>query len=471
MAVLLALACAGCVVRQCLRPDPKGAAGRAAQAAVEQRGPQGQPVTQPAGAEMAPIGRKRASVDSALAVLKHYWTQTLCLLAEHVRYCRWFDKKVGKQEADTYKRQFMMSPRIQSQVVTIDGMPLTTAHAALQVCTRQENGKIKAGAAPKGALETDAERLLAKLGCWCIIAVGILVLVFSSLGSLQPTEYGLKYNRFSKSVDKSVVYRGGRHFIGPVNTFYAFPATVQNLEFSASGTATAPPLSTRTSAGLSVNVSVAFQYKLDQDGVGALYGRASTNYESLFLVNSRAVLLQAAGNYTNEQYWTARQQIGHDMLALVNDTLRQTWATCTGLQILTIDLPADYEASIVKTQVTNQNILTRQKEQQAALIRAKIDVMVADKERNITVTLATAQANATLTTKSAEARAAQMKIDAEDKALGHVKETLNLSAEALVGYQRGFAYQTIPNATFLFGVQNAVAVVGGGHQGAAGLGL
>lgn len=331
-----------------------------------------------------------------------------------------------------------------------------------------QRGRPAALLGPGGASCADCLRSSrASWGCWCAVAVAVIVLVFSSLGSLQPTEYGLKYNRFSKSVDKSMVYRGGRHFIGPVNTFYAFPATVQNLEFSDSATATAPPLSTRTSAGLSVNVSVAFQYKLDQDGVGALYGRASMNYESLFLVNSRAVLLQAAGNYTNEQYWTARQQIGYDMLKLVDGQLRQTWATCTGLQILKIDLPADYEASIVKTQVTNQNILTRQKEQQAALIRAKIDVMVADKERNITVTLARAQANATLTTKSAEARAAQMKIDAEDKALGHVKETLNLSTEALVGYQKGFAYQTIPNATFLFGVQNAIAVVSGGQQGAS----
>eukprot|EP00959_Pyramimonas_sp_CCMP1952_P256857 5366338-Pyramimonas_sp.AAC.1 len=58
----------------------------------------------------------------------------------------------------------MMSPYIQSQVVTIDGMPLMTVHAALQVYIRQENGKIKAGAAPKGALERGAERALAKFG-------------------------------------------------------------------------------------------------------------------------------------------------------------------------------------------------------------------------------------------------------------------------------------------------------------------
>ncbi|CAK0875925.1 unnamed protein product, partial [Prorocentrum cordatum] len=119
-------------------------------------------------------GNREPAVSQALAVLKHYWTQTikddksvaLSLLPEHVRYCRiracLFDEKAGKKEADTYKRQFMMGPYI--QVVTIDGMSLVTAHAALQVCIRQENGKIKPGAATEVALERDAERLLAKFG-------------------------------------------------------------------------------------------------------------------------------------------------------------------------------------------------------------------------------------------------------------------------------------------------------------------
>merc|ERR1711879_313745 len=43
-----------------------------------------------------------------------------------------------------------------------------------------------------------------------------------------------------------------------------------------------------------------------------------------------------------------------------------------------------------------------------------------------------------------------------------VKRVLGLTPEAMVGYQRGFAYSIKPNATFLFGLQNAVAVLGTG---------
>eukprot|EP00959_Pyramimonas_sp_CCMP1952_P373046 7812533-Pyramimonas_sp.AAC.1 len=97
-------------------------------------------------------GSQEPAVKQALAVLKHYWSQTikedkaetLRTLSDHVRYCRiracWFDKKGGKKEADTYKLQFMMSPFIQSQVVTVDGSAPMTIHAALHICIGQEKG-------------------------------------------------------------------------------------------------------------------------------------------------------------------------------------------------------------------------------------------------------------------------------------------------------------------------------------------
>jgi len=54
-----------------------------------------------------------------------------------------------------------------------------------------------------------------------------------------------------------------------------------------------------------------------------------------------------------------------------------------------------------------------------------------------------------------------MKINAENFAFEEVQNNLHLSPAGLVGYQRSFAYQSSPNATMLFGVPNAVAMVGG----------
>eukprot|EP00933_Yihiella_yeosuensis_P035016 TRINITY_DN28493_c0_g1_i1.p1 TRINITY_DN28493_c0_g1~~TRINITY_DN28493_c0_g1_i1.p1 ORF type:complete len:415 (+),score=61.21 TRINITY_DN28493_c0_g1_i1:78-1322(+) len=302
------------------------------------------------------------------------------------------------------------------------------------------------------------------LGCGCISLIALLIVVLVSLGSLDPTEYGLRYNRISKTVDKSYVYRGGRHLIGPFASFLVFPATVKSLEFSNRSQAQAPPLGTRTAEGLALNLHVAFQYHLIRDQVPQLYQSTNIMYESLYMKIARDIILRAAAQYNAPQYWTERRAIGESMLSEVNAALKASHAECTGLQLLVIELPSQYESSIVATQVQKQDIKSKENEQKAAIIRAQIKVMIADYQKNITVTLASANANASYATKAAAARATKMKIDAESQAFDSVSSQLNLSTSGLVDYQRNFAYQSMDNASFLSGVPNAVVV-----QNAAGV--
>merc|ERR1712186_14551 len=84
-----------------------------------------------------------------------------------------------------------------------------------------------------------------------------------------------------------------------------------------------------------------------------------------------------------------------------------------------------------------------------------------DYQNNITVTTSQANANAALTVKNADAHASRQKIEAENTAIAAVKEQMpGLSPSGMVDYQRNFAYTTKPNASFLFGVQSAVTVLG-----------
>jgi len=294
-------------------------------------------------------------------------------------------------------------------------------------------------------------------GCGSIVA---LVVALVSLGSVAPTEYGLTYNKITKHVDTSHIYTPGRHFIGPVNAMLTFPSTVQKLEFSDRASAQASPLSTRTAEGLELHLQVAFQYHLKPDELPQLYTLANTLYESLYMKIARDILLKSAANYQAPQYWTERQRVGEEMLIQLNAAFEDRHAYCTGLQIMVIKLPAAYEDSIVRTQVQNQNQSTLENYKKAALIRAQTQVIVARYENDITVVLNRADANAMQVQKIAEAQAQQMKIDVENSALAEVKSQLNLSPAGLVAYQRNLAYQTMPNATFLFGLSNAIAVVG-----------
>lgn len=288
------------------------------------------------------------------------------------------------------------------------------------------------------------------------------------MSSVAPTEYGLSYNRFSKTVYTGHVYRGGRHLIGPWSSFVTFPATQKNVEFSMRKLASAPPLDTRTKEGLSLKLHVVFQYQIRQDEVPQLYQLASTQYEKLYTRVVRDVLLKAAAQYNAPEYWSRRQAIGAEMHKLVDRSLKESYADCPGLQILIIDLPDQYEASIVATQVQKQQIKSKENEQKASFIRAQIGVLVAEYNKNITVTLATANADATRVTQSAQAQAQQLRIDAEKDALTEVKNRFEgLSPAGIVSYQRALAYQQMTSSTFLFGIQNPVVVLGDAAPGPA----
>eukprot|EP00930_Biecheleria_cincta_P043312 TRINITY_DN29760_c0_g1_i2.p1 TRINITY_DN29760_c0_g1~~TRINITY_DN29760_c0_g1_i2.p1 ORF type:complete len:363 (+),score=62.18 TRINITY_DN29760_c0_g1_i2:81-1169(+) len=301
--------------------------------------------------------------------------------------------------------------------------------------------------------------------CGCCAVVVCLIFVMICLGSVAPTEYGLTYNKLTKHVDTGHVYGPGRHFIGPLNAMLTFPSIVQTLEFSTRDSAKAMPLSTRTAEGLELHLHVAFQYHLKPDELPQLYTLANTLYEPLYMKIARDILLKSAANYQAPQYWTERQKVGDEMLTQLTAAFEQRHAYCTGLQLLVIELPAAYEDSIVKTQVQNQNQSTLENYKKAALIRAQTQVIVAGYENDITVILNRADASAMQVQKIAEAEAQQMKIDVENSALAEVKSQLKLSPEALVAYQRNLAYQTMPNATFLFGLSNAIAVVGSTSSG------
>lgn len=288
----------------------------------------------------------------------------------------------------------------------------------------------------------------------------VVICILASLASLDPLEYGMAYSSLTKQIDESHVYRGGRHLIGPFSTFLKFPATVQSIEFSLSQNATAAPLNTRSADGLALTLHVSFQYHLEQNGIPKLYHLTNVNYEALYVKLARESLLLSASKYKAELYWMERKEIGEKMSQVLNEKFTESYARCAGLQFLRIDLPEQFEHKITGTQVSKQIVRTKRNEQQAALVRAQIGVMIAKYQQIATVTINKAKAESTLTKQKAEAQAAQMRIDAEAQAFRHVQDELGLDDEALVIYQRNFALHGIDKAHFFFGVENPMAVIG-----------
>lgn len=101
-----------------------------------------------------------------------------------------------------------------------------------------------------------------KVACYACTAIVLLVIIIGgaawSVGTVEPIEYGIKYNSISKNIDETEVYAGGWYFIGPFNKFFTYPATAINIDFAKLPNAKNPPIQARSAAGLAIDLSFSF---------------------------------------------------------------------------------------------------------------------------------------------------------------------------------------------------------------------
>lgn len=288
----------------------------------------------------------------------------------------------------------------------------------------------------------------------CIVISLVMILLLISMDTLEPLQYGITYNKITKTIGKDV-YVGGRYLIGPMKGFIVYPANLVTIEFSDSRRATSEPLRTRTGEGLAISLHVSFQYKIVKQKIPDLYNLANVNYQGTYIRIARDTILKIAGRYNATSYWSERLKIQIDMKNNLSKELESAFASCEGLQILKIELPKQYEDSIVATQVEVQKSSMRKFEQQAELIRQNISVMTSEAEQKIRVTKAEGDAQAYRIRKFAEAKANNNTINTESEIYKNVTLFLGFNGTELTRY----IYLNSLNdkhAKLLVGLQNSI---------------
>ncbi len=259
-----------------------------------------------------------------------------------------------------------------------------------------------------------------------VVLLAIIIIISISISTVGATEWALRYSTIDQNINGDKVYEGGRYMVGPFAKFISFPRTAQTVEFSTGPNAIELPLATRTNDGLALTLHFSFQYKLVRDAIPELYRELLLNYERTFRKIARELVLKTAGSFNAEDYWKKRTEIGERMRTNLEVSLKQTSAECVGFQLLEIDLPSSFENSIVQTQVEKQNVIIKEYEQQASLIRKAIDVDISENNKNISIIHAAAVANATIITQQAKSSSAARTIDVENEAYNNVTRDLNL---------------------------------------------
>lgn len=292
----------------------------------------------------------------------------------------------------------------------------------------------------------------------CCVAVLIpsIIMFACSFATLSQTQMGLDYSSISQTVD-STVYRSGLHFIGLGHSFIVYPTTLVSVDFSDDTV-----LKTRTSDGLPLTLGCSFQYRFQPGTVHKLYTTYGTNQDQIIRNTAQHLLNNLATNYSAYSFFNDKQGIATDMLTILEVYFNsRLYVSVEALQLTTTDLPTSFEDAIQETINVQQNISNVQKMQQNVRVKLQTEIIVAERNKQATISLAVGKASQIMQAARANANATSHTLDVQAASYSFIDEHLDMTNKTeLLEYIYWDAIQDTPVTEFLVGLDPATYIQG-----------
>lgn len=259
-----------------------------------------------------------------------------------------------------------------------------------------------------------------------------VILVCTSLSSVHQTEWALDLNQITMHIDKDTVYEAGLHWIWTGHTFLRFPNIWLNMEFS---TGDDDLLHSRTSDGLPLTLGLAFQYTLQKDSLYDLYMTYKDSYPDVVYNVASNIIGDLASEYSAYSFFNDKHKIAVHMQEVLDDYLQKNmFMKVNALQILLIHLPSSFEAAILESINTKQNITRMEKMQDTLSIDFNTALLAATKQANQTIIEARGKASAITQSQVANGKAIKANMAAEMLGYANIKQALNFQGDDLLEY-------------------------------------
>lgn len=255
-----------------------------------------------------------------------------------------------------------------------------------------------------------------------------------SFDSLEPRQYGLRYDKITLHVEAGKVYSSGRYFVGLGRRFINFPRNSLYLEFSDSSTGGARngAVEAWTNDGQNIKLSVSFYYRLQKGGIEDLYfAYNEEGWKPVIEDIAAEAFREVSTQFTAEDFFTQRNRISEQMqtqLVARLDGAFKISADVLQFNFLEVEIPSQFEAAVESRVIVSQEVQTiAGPQRQTALTGAEIQWISANATRARRIIFAEAQRQAAVTRARASAGALSTYSDARGKALAELAETLGWS--------------------------------------------
>mmetsp|Transcript_3697 Transcript_3697/g.5574 ORF Transcript_3697/g.5574 Transcript_3697/m.5574 type:complete len:311 (+) Transcript_3697:102-1034(+) len=261
-------------------------------------------------------------------------------------------------------------------------------------------------------------------GCsWLIIAI---VLIAVSLKKLSPTEYGVEYDRWTKTLDEAAK-AGGLH-LGPVGyRFVKFPSTQITSNFADTCV---------SRDGLRVGYQVTFQYSLEVKHMTEVVEkyRDFQTWGTVAESAATSAVQHTCSEYNVTNFQAMRNQIQSTMFDKTKDKLSSIRALANSLQLSNIDLPSEYKSAVSEKQRAVEDIALAINQRIQETTKANTELLAAEEEAKKIMENAFNTANITITQANLKAEETEFAFSKEKEVLVQAQTTFGLDNNGLLSY-------------------------------------
>mmetsp|Transcript_18424 Transcript_18424/g.27314 ORF Transcript_18424/g.27314 Transcript_18424/m.27314 type:complete len:334 (+) Transcript_18424:92-1093(+) len=280
---------------------------------------------------------------------------------------------------------------------------------------------------------------------WGICSITTLivaaVLIGVSLKKLSSVEYGVEYDKWTKTLDEAAK-SGGLHAGPPGYTFIKFPSTQIGLDL----------LDTCVSRdGLRVQFDVTFQYQMPED-------RIVDAIEQYRDFKTWSTVVEAAGNsavqhtcsdFNVTDFQTVRTLIQDAMQtnlriklegSLNGTTDEGVYALASSLQLRNVILPSQYTDAIASKQRAEEDIALAKNQRTQETTKANTEKLAAEEEARKIRDSAYNTGNVTLIEADLKAQETEFAFLKETEVLKQAIDNFNLNTDGILAYMTNQLY-------------------------------
>jgi len=281
----------------------------------------------------------------------------------------------------------------------------------------------------------------------CIVLFIGMCLFIAGFSVVEPTYMAISRNKISHRVDVDKVYFEGRHFLGVGNEFIYYPMAWQLVEYSDDDSdddifavdyickIEDTPLDAATNDGLAVEVELSLYFTIPPQQLIFFYTNFGEKYQDIIANDCKKALKDTVTKFKYEEVFKGRLNISSVMKSELTKTLARYRCVLQKVLLRGINFKSTIETNIENSVIADQAKAANEYKNKIQMINAQIELLHTEYAQRINEVVAEAQKNATITIQAARAHANSVIAESTATAWKIYQNTTGLDSETLLRIQ------------------------------------